>query len=161
MAWDLTLLCSDYSSIAAGTPALVPRNGATYLAFDAAAVESAEYDFALPDSYASGSNVDWELRMVAATATANNVRVRLEFMRVQLGTDNVDTDSFDTAVEANAAANGTNGIEFAATGALANGDMDAPAAGERMRVRISRVGDDATNDTMTGDAQYFSLKLSQ
>jgi hypothetical protein len=30
-----------------------------------------------------------------------------------------------------------------------------------MRVKVSRIGNDGTNDTMTGDAQFKDLVLSQ
>lgn len=157
----LALDCKNFDRVVAGSPELTARNGHLVVAFDAAAVETIELRFRLPADYVSGSNISGTLTMVATSATTGNVRARLAFERVQTGTLDIDADSFDTAVEANAAASGTSGIPFTASFTLANADIDAPAAGDWMRVQISRVGTDATNDTMTGDAQFVDLVLSQ
>lgn len=158
MAWCVDLKCSDFDAIVAGTPELKARNRQNVVAFDAAAVETIEISFVLPPAYASGSNVTGTLWMYATSGTSNTVRARLAFER---GNTDIDADSFDTAVEANATANGTSGILFSASFTLANGDLDDAAAGDNMRVQISRVGTDGTNDTMTGDAEYLRLVLSQ
>jgi hypothetical protein len=147
-----------FEAITAGTPELARRNNHNVIGFDAAAIESLTISFRMPDDYDSGTNVTGTLTMFAATATSGNVRARLEFERVN--TD-IDADSFDTAVEVNATANGTSGIAFTAVFTLANGDLDACAAGDLMRVKVSRVGNDGTNDTMTGDAQFKDFVLSQ
>lgn len=147
-----------FEAITAGAPELARRNNHNVVNFDAAAVESVTLSFRLPSDYNSGADVTGTVAMFAATATTGNVRVRLEFERVN--TD-IDADSFDSAIEANAAANGTSGIVFTATFTIPNSDLDGAAAGDLMRVKVSRVGTDGTNDTMTGDAQYKDLVLSQ
>jgi phage tail sheath gpL-like len=157
----LALDCKNFDRIVAGSPELTARNNHLVVAFDAAALETIELRFRLPSDYASGSNMTGTLTMVSASATTGNVRARLAFERVQTGTLDIDADSFDADVEANAAANATSGITFTASFTLANGDIDGAAAGDWMRVRISRVGTDGTNDTMTGDAQFVDLVLSQ
>lgn len=158
MAWDLAIPLDGFEAITAGSPELARRNNHNVVNFDAATIESVTISFHLPAAYASGSNLNVSVRMFAATATTGNVRVRLEFERVN--TD-IDADSFDAAQEQNAAANGTSGILFSASFAIANADLDAPAAGDLMRVKVSRIGNDGTNDTMTGDAQFKDLVLSQ
>lgn len=156
----LALDCKNFDRVVTGSPELTARNGHLVVAFDAAAVETIEIRFRLPADYASGSNITGTLTMVAASATTGNVRARLAFERVQTGALDIDADSFDTAIDATAAAAGTSGIPFTASFTLANADIDAPAAGDLVRVQISRVGTDGA-DTMTGDAQFIDLVLSQ
>lgn len=157
----LPLQCKNFDAIVAGTPELVRRNRHILVAFDAAADETIELMFRMPDDYDSGANVTGTLTMVAASATSGTVRARLAFEYIPAGSLDIDADSFDTAVEANATADATSGESFAASFTLGNGDMDAVAAGGWMRVQITRVGTDGTNDTMTGDAQFLDLVLSQ
>lgn len=157
----VSIPCSGYDAVVAGSPELMARNRHLLVAFDAAADETIECSFRLPADYASGSNVSGTVSMVAASATTGNVRVRLAFERVQAGTLDIDADSFDAAIEQNAAAAGTAGIPFSASFTIPNSDLDGAAAGDWMRVQITRVGTDGTNDTMTGDAQFKDLVLSQ
>ena len=68
-----------------------------------------------------------------------------------------DADSFDTATEATGAANATSGIvtvtEITCT------TIDSLVAGDSFRVRVTRVGTNATHDTMAGDAELFAIEL--
>jgi hypothetical protein len=158
---EVVLDCPAFDAVVAGSPELVSRNRHLVVAFDAAAVETIELSFRLPADYASGSNVTGTLTMLAASATTGNVRARLAFERIAAGAHDMDADGFATAVEANATADATSGESFAASFTLSNSNLDGAAAGDRMRVQISRVGTDGTNDTMTGDAQFIDLVLSQ
>lgn len=157
----VTLDITTFDRVVTGAPELKARNGHLVVGFDAAAVETIEKRFWLPSDYSSGSNVTGTVVMVATSATTGNVRVRLEFERIALGAQDLDADSFATADEANATADATNGETFASTHTLSNADLDGAAAGDMMRVRISRVGTDGTNDTMTGDAEFIALILTQ
>jgi hypothetical protein len=88
------------------------------------------------------------------TATSGNVRwgVQLE----KTGTD-MDADSFDTNAQATSAANGTSGVESVASITITS--IDSLTAGDRYRLRVYRVAADATNDTMTGDAQLVAVEV--
>jgi hypothetical protein len=91
---------------------------------------------------------------MATTATTGNVRWRVALER---GNTDLDADSFDTAAEGNGAANGTSGIPTTTSISLTT--FDSVAVGEPYRIRISRVGSDATNDTMTGDAELIAVEV--
>ena len=130
------------------------RNSALVLDFDDATVESAVFVGRAPEAATFGSGIVVKIDWMATSATTGNVRWRAEFER---GTTDLDSDSFDTATEATGAANGTSGI--ATTTDITCTTIDSIAAGDRFRVRISRVGNDGTNDTMSGDAELVSVEL--
>lgn len=130
------------------------RNSIAVLDFDDASVESTTFVGVIPEAAVLTSGIIARLHWTATSATSGNVRWRVEFERA--GTD-IDADSFDTATEATSAANGTSGIESVA--AITCTTIDSLAAGDRFRVRISRVGTDGTNDTMTGDAELIAVEL--
>lgn len=150
-----------YMAIAAGAPELKERNGHKVIGFDAAVVESVTFKLALPGSYSSGSAVTCKVRWLATSGTTGNVRTRVEVERCNVGGTDLDADSFATGVEANAAADATAGKVFEASLSLANADLDAAAAGDAIRIKVTRVGNDGTNDTMTGDAELYDITLSQ
>lgn len=158
---DLVIPCYAFERATAGSPELMERNGHKVVAFDAATVETLEFQRRMPSAYLTGSNLTVTVTMFAASATSGTVRVRLEWEYIAPGTFDIDADSFDTAVEVNATADSNSGDSFAAVFTLANSDIDDQAAGGMFRLRLSRVGNDGTNDTMTGDAQFRDVVLSQ
>ncbi len=133
---------------------LATRNSIAVLEYDDASVESGVFSGILPTAASVGSGLVVRIVWAGKTATSGNVRWRVEFERV--GTD-LDADSFDTATEANGAANGTSGIPT--TTSITSTSLDGLQAGEFFRVRVSRVGNDGTNDTMSGDAQLIAVRL--
>jgi hypothetical protein len=157
----VVLDCKNFDAVVAGSPELVARNRHLLVAFDAAAVETIELRFRLPTDYVSGSNVTGTLTMFAASATTGAVRCRVAFERVQAGAHDIDADGFATAVDATSAtADATSGESFTCSFTLSNANLDGAAAGDVLRVQISRVGTDGA-DTMTGDAQFLDLVLTQ
>lgn len=139
---------------ASGFATLDTRNSIAVLDFDDTAVESSTWVGVIHEGANLSSGIIARIHWMATTATSGNVRWRVEFERA--GTDN-DADSYDTATEGTSAANGTSGIESVA--AITCTTIDSLAAGDRFRVRVSRVGTDATNDTMTGDAEIIAVEL--
>lgn len=132
------------------------RNSVLVLDFDDASVESAVFVGQIPEGADLSSGISVRLYWMATSATTGNVRWRAEFEAD--GTD-LDSDSFDTSTEATGAANGTSGIETLTTFTCTT--IDSLAAGDRFRLRISRVGNDGTNDTMSGDAELVAVELRQ
>ncbi len=132
------------------------RNSIAVLDFDDASVESTTFVGVIPEGAVLTSGITARIHWMATTATSGNCRWRVEFERA--GTDN-DADSYDTATEAHSAASGTSGIETVT--AITATTIDSLVAGDRFRVRVSRVGNDATNDTMTGDAELIAVELRQ
>ena len=132
------------------------RNSIAVLDFDAATDESAIFSGVIPDYANLASGLKIRLAWMATTATSGNVRWGAQVMRCN--TD-LDADSFDTATLVTSAANGTSGIvtvaEITATA------LDGLAVGDTFRIRIYRDADDATNDTMTGDAELIAVEVQQ
>jgi hypothetical protein len=130
------------------------RNSIAVLDFDAATDESAVFVGVIPEGASLGSGLKVFLHWMASTATSGNCRWGVQFEKS--GTD-LDTDSFDTATEAHSAANGTSGIETVTE--ITATAIDSLAAGNRFRVKVFRNADDATNDTMTGDAELVAVEI--
>ena len=147
---------SDNNPPASSFATLDTRNSVLVLDYDDATVESAVFVNQIPEGADLTSGISVRLYWMATSATTGNVRWRAEFEAD--GTD-LDSDSFDTSTEATGAANGTSGIETLTTFTCTT--IDSLAAGDRFRLRISRVGNDGTNDTMSGDAELVAVELRQ
>ncbi len=130
------------------------RNSIAVLDFDAATDESAVFVGIIPEGASLSSGLKVRLHWMASTATADNCRWGVQFEKA--GTD-LDSDSFDTAAEAHSAANGTSGIETVTEITITT--IDSLAAGDRFRLKVYRNADDATNDTMTGDAELVAVEV--
>jgi hypothetical protein len=130
------------------------RNSIAVLDFDAATDESAVFVGVIPEGASLGSGLKVFIHWMASTATSDNCRWGVQFEKS--GTD-LDSDSFDTAAEAHSAANGTSGIETVTEITITT--IDSLAAGDRFRLKVFRNADDATNDTMTGDAELVAVEV--
>jgi hypothetical protein len=132
------------------------RNSLAVLDFDAATDEAAIFSGVIPDYADLSSGLKIRLAWMATSATSGNVRWGVQLERC---TTDLDADSFDTATLVTSAANGTSGIvtvaEITATA------LDSLAVGDTFRIRIYRDADDATNDTMTGDAELIAVEVQQ
>jgi hypothetical protein len=132
------------------------RNSIAVLDFDAATDESAIFSGVIPDYADLSSGLKIRLAWMATTATSGNVRWGVQFER---SNTDLDADSFDTATFVTSAANGTSGIVTVAEITATN--IDSLAVGDTFRIRIYRDADDATNDTMTGDAELIAIEVQQ
>lgn len=130
------------------------RNSILVLEFDATTEESAYFTGIIDEGRLLTNGITVRIWWMADTATAGNVRWGVQFEKT--GTD-LDSDSFDTNAQATSAANGTSGIESIASIAITT--IDSLSAGDRYRLRVYRVAADATNDTMTGDAQLIAVEV--
>jgi len=130
------------------------RNSVAVLDFDAATDENAVFVGIMPEAASLGSGLIVRLHWMATTATSGNVRWGVQFER---SNTDLDSDSFAAAVEANGAANGTSGI--LTTTAITVTDFDGITAGDVFRLKVFRNADDATNDTMTGDAELVAVEV--
>jgi len=124
------------------------------LDFDAATDESAIFSAVIPENANLASGLQIRLAWMATSATSGNCRWGVQIERC---TTDLDADSFDTATEATGAANGTSGI--ATVTSLTATAIDSLAAGDTFRIKIFRNADDATNDTMTGDAELIAVEI--
>jgi len=130
------------------------RNSILVLEFDAATEESATFVGVVNENASLTSGLTVRLWWMGDAATSGNVRWGVQFEKT--GTD-LDADSYDTNAQVTSAANGTSGIESVASITITT--IDSLAAGDRFRLRVYRVAADATNDTMTGDAQLVSVEV--
>lgn len=132
------------------------RNGHVVLDFDADANETIYFASVLPKHYAGG-NLACRLHWMATSATSGNVRWSAALERLEANGPDLDANGFQTAAEATAAANATNGKLTVTTLTLTA--LDGAVAEDAFRIVITRVATDATNDTMTGDAELLLVEL--
>lgn len=140
---------------------LIDRNGYKALAFDADVTEYAIFDGVI-DARKAGGNYRVEIVWAAAEAATGNVIWQVEFAR---GTSNasgfdLDENNFATAIALSAAAapGAVGRIAYTNSGDITNANADAVAANEFVRLRIARLGGNAS-DTMLGDAQVLAVIL--
>ena len=134
------------------------RNNIAVLEFDGGSTnEETSFVSIIPEGANLASGISVRIFWMADTATSGQCRFGIQFEKN--GTD-MDSDSFDTATEANTAAtNGTSGIETVTEITCTN--IDSLAAGDRFRMKLYRDASDTTNDTMTGDCQVTAVELRQ
>lgn len=149
-----TFTAKDNNPPATNFATLDTRNSILVLEFDATTEESAYFTGVIDEGRLLTNGITVRIWWMADTATSGNVRWGVQFEKT--GTD-LDTDSFDTNTQTTSAANGTSGIESLASIAITT--IDSLSAGDRYRLRIYRVAADATNDTMSGDAQLVAVEV--
>jgi hypothetical protein len=134
------------------------RNNIAVLEFDGGSTnEETSFVSIIPEGANLASGISVRIFWMADTATSGQCRFGIQFEKN--GTD-MDSDSFDTATEANTAAtNGTSGIETVTE--ITCTSIDSLAAGDRFRMKLYRDASDTTNDTMTGDCQVTAVELRQ
>jgi hypothetical protein len=69
----------------------------------------------------------------------------------------LDTESYDTVNTGTATVPGTAGYLDVISVTLTN--ADSLAAGDLVRIKLSRDADDGTNDTATGDLEFHGARL--
>lgn len=144
----------DNNPPASNFATLDTRNSVLVLEYDAATEESATFIGVVTENLTLASGLAVRLWWMADTATTGNVRWGVQFERT--GTD-LDADSYDANAQVTSAANATSGVESVASITITS--IDSLAAGDRFRLRVYRVAADATNDTMTGDAQLVAVEV--
>jgi len=132
------------------------RNGHVVLDFDADTNETSFFSSVLPKLYAGG-DLACKLHWMATSATSGNVRWSAAFERLEAAGPDLDADDFQTAAEANGAADATCGKLTVTTLTLTA--LDGAVAGDAFRIAVTRVANDGANDTMTGDAELVAVEL--
>lgn len=145
---------TDNQPPASAFATLDTRNSIAVLDFDAATDESAIFSGVMPEAADLTSSLKIILTWMATTATSGNCRWGVQLER---GNTDLDSDSFDTATEATGAANGTSGIPTYTE--ITTTNLAGLTAGDTFRIKIFRNADDATNDTMTGDAELIAVEI--
>ena len=138
----------------------VDSQGRHYLGFDAATIEYAVFTFVAPSGIDLTGNQTVRIYWRADTATTGNVIWRAEVEAITDG-DATDTDaasSYAAPQSVTDAAPGTPaGRITVAEITLSVAQADAMAAGDLVRLRISRNATNAS-DTMAGDAEVLAVE---
>lgn len=141
-------------------PALTTVNARPALAFDASTQETAYWTLIAPQGL-SGA-LSCVITYMMASATSGNIEFEVAVEAVTDGdsTDLDATTSFDTVNASGATAvPGTAGYIDQVSVTLTN--ADSIAAGDLIRISVSRDADDGTNDTATGDLYLLTAELRE
>ena len=145
---------SNYQPPATLYALLTTTNSIAFLAFDASTEWSANFVGVIPEATVLTSGLTIIIHWRAASGSSGNVRWSVQIERLN---HDLDADSFATATEANSAAPATVGVPAVAS--ITTTSLDGLLAGEPFRLRVARKAADATNDTMTGDANVFAVEV--
>lgn len=126
------------------------RNSIPVYDFDDTADETLYFIGKVPEGAALGSGLIVYVSWKATSAVTGNVRWSVALER--MNTDE-DSDSFDTAVAFTSTAPATSGVPIIASATITT--IDGLTAGDQVRIKLTRVSSDTTNDTMVGDAELF------
>lgn len=152
---DLNALCNEPP--ASGGATFDTENDHPVYDFDQSTSEKWQATFVIPPYYA-GNGITVKCRIMGKTITSGNVIIRVQFERMDDGTD-LDADSFASAQSSAATAvPGTDGASKEISITFTNGQIDGALAGEFVRIRVDR---DAANgsDTAAADMQLLGVKV--
>lgn len=139
------------------------RNAHPVLDFDdAAATESAVFTCILPRNYAGGG-ITVHLHWAATTAVTGNVIWQTSFERIGQASQDIDADGFATAVTWAAVAPDatlSGNVKITNQAHTDGAQIDSIAVGESFRIKIERLGSNAS-DTMAGDAELVCVELKE
>lgn len=137
------------------------RNQRPVLDFSDSGSEIAVFGMILPRNYAGGGiTVDHHIAM--SSGTTGSVILTGEFERVGTGQLDLDDDSFAAAGSVVIDVPPNSGSVTVGTINFTNGaQMDSIAIGEYFRYRITRRGEDETNDTGSGDLEFVSGEVRE
>ncbi len=141
-------------------PGLSTVNARPVLAFDASTQETAYWTLIAPQGLTGALSCVITYMMASATSGNIEFEVAVEAITDADATDLDTTTSFDT-VNASGAITvpGTAGYIDQVSVTLTN--ADSIAAGDLVRISISRDADDGTNDTATGDLYLLMAELRE
>lgn len=140
-----------------GNAALVSSNNYDFLAFDAAAVETAYFDGVTPENY-TGRDIQLRLAWTPQSADTGNVLWRASLARL-----NEDNDMFSMSYETSISgvfAAPTHGIPQESLLRFNADNLGGLKKVENYRIKLDRVGNNSS-DTMTGDAYLFNVSLEE
>ncbi|NDC43431.1 MAG: hypothetical protein EBZ77_18100, partial [Chitinophagia bacterium] len=130
------------------------RNSIAVLEFNDTTQQAAVFLGVIKEGVNLTSGIMVRLFWMGATATSGNVRWGVAFER---GVTDLDADSFDTEVQATAATSSTSGVPVVTEITVTT--IDGLTAGDLYRLRVQRIAADATNDTMSGNAQLVAVEV--
>jgi hypothetical protein len=136
------------------------RNNHPVLDFDGATDEEACFREVLPPHY-SGGGLTVKLHVGCTSATSGTMRWQVAIERIQLGTLDIDADSFAAFQSSGVSAPATSGVFTTCTVTLTSGaQMDDLVAGEPYRLKVRRDADGTSGtDDITTDAELLSIEV--
>ncbi len=140
---------------ASGFATFDTRNAIPVLDFIDSGTRTAVFMSLVPEGADLSSGLEVRLVWMATSATSGNVVWSTAFER---GNTDLDSDSWGTAVSATGAANATSGIVTTTSVLHSSSEIDGLQVGELFRVRVQRLGADAS-DTMSGDAELIAVEV--
>lgn len=149
----LTLQAQSYQPPSSNYATFSTRNQIGVLEFDASTQESARWVFHLPTGRTYGTltvKVHW---CTAATSGDGRWGVRI----AKLSGVDIDSDSYDTAVEATTTTSGTAGLVNVTT--LSSVGIDSAAAGDLVQLELYRDVGDAADTINSNDLQVLSVQV--
>jgi hypothetical protein len=138
------------------------RNYHPCLDFDGATDEEAVFSGIMPRNYAGGG-ITVYLHVAFTSATSGNAYWSVSLERMDVGTLDLDADSFAAVQSAAGNPNGTSGIMTLVTITFTNGaQMDSIAAGDMFRLKVRRDADgSAGTDDVTTDAELVGIEVKE
>ena len=135
------------------------RNQHPVLDFDGSTNESAVFSSVMPRNY-SGNGVVVYIHYAMSSAESGDIDWDAAFERIGDQQQDMDSDGFAAANSVdNTTVPGTSGLVDVVGISFTDGaDMDSIAAGEGLRLKITR---DAGNDTATGDAELRFVEIKE
>lgn len=153
--WDVFNF-SDFQPPATNFASFDTRNSRACYSFDDTTDESILISGKVPQGANTTGGIKVWLEFKGATGVAGNVKWSAEWEK---GNTDSDADSFDAATTNFGTISATSGISLNL--AITCSTIDGLLAGDPYVLKISRKPSDTTNDTMTGDAQLFSVEVQQ
>ena len=139
-------------------PGLATINTRPVLAYDASTQETAYWTLVAPQGLTGTMTAVISYMMASATSGNVEFEVAVEAITDADATDLDATTSFDTVNSSGSTAvPGTAGYIDQVSITLTN--QDSVAAGDLIRISVSRDADDGTNDTATGDLYLLAVEL--
>lgn len=138
------------------------RNGHPVLVFADAIVAIAIFSGVMPRRY-GGGGVTVYINWMSDTTSTNKACLSATLERMDVGTTDLDADSFGTQVidTTGVAGNATSGIQSQTAIALTSGaQMDSVGAGNSFRLKITRETAQA-NDTLAANLQIASIEVKE
>jgi hypothetical protein len=144
------------------TPPIISIDGQgnIYAGFDAATDEEIEVSGELVSQFQNTGDITLRIRWRADTATTGNVvwSAQIEALSADDAVDTDSASSFAAAQTVTDAAPAAAGRQTVAEITFTQAEADSPAAGDRIRIRLSRDANNAS-DTMAGDAEILAIEL--
>lgn len=133
-----------------------------HLAFDgASATEAAIFTGIMPRNYGGGGLAVY-LHVACTSATSGSSRWEAYFERMDVGTLDLDGNSFASAQSGGASASGTCGVMSLVTISFTNAQIDGITAGDMYRLKIERDYDGTTGtDDITTDVELYGVEIKE